>query len=418
MTDIEKAAARCGKEYRARSLASQYRQYDKNNGYDPSKTITSEEVYNLALADGCKCEYCGCNNWHLLGIDRKDSSKGHTTENSVCACVDCNLAKGDNYNYDTFKKISKISKPIRTKFMTSELYQTRGIEDIDSLRKFGKNRRVRDGHVQELVRDVMKRGYFVNPIIVVEKNTMEILQGQHRVAAADEIYRKYGKFMPLQIIFVDFEGDAEKKEEYIRVNESSRANWDIADYVNSFKGSEEYDSLMEFMKKHNIKDYKILMHLMAGINKKNLKDKLDISDMDTAEKCIIFLKSAYGENVFDERCASGLLYLKNTCAAVKYCFTGKTTTSKTIKEINGKLNLMKSLMEQNGHDFMAYAPYYKKYVQKGIEAFLKSHSMKTPNAADIINIIVNNIYAMENDLHKDSMRKRKTSVRRNPLVAE
>ena len=414
MTEIEKAAVRSGKEYKARSLANQYRQYDKNNGYDPLKTITSDEVYSIALADGCKCEYCGCSNWRLLGIDRKDSSKGHTLENSVCACTACNIAKGDNYDYDTYKEISKIYKLKKTKFIMNEIengHPIRSIEDLTCLCKLETNREIKNFHVQEISRYMQKYGKVPDPYIKVDRKTLKIIDGQHRVAAAIDAYQKTGMLVDLYILFEDYENENEMAK-IMRSSECGRKPWDIADFVNSFKFTKEYDELMAFMNKHGIKNYKVIMHLIPGLKKDRMSESLNLSGIDIAEKVIVFLKNAYGEDILNEKCADKLASLRNLCIAIRLIFSGESKTNKTKGEVNGKIRLIYGLMEQNNHDFMAYAPYFSKYVQRGIEQFIKNHKQSAPSSVDIVNIIVNNIYSMEGDIIKDKEKKNKRSIRK------
>jgi hypothetical protein len=49
----------------------------------------------------------------MLTVDRKDSSKGYTLNNSVPACKHCNTIKMD-YSYEKFlNKIATISKHLK-----------------------------------------------------------------------------------------------------------------------------------------------------------------------------------------------------------------------------------------------------------------------------------------------------------------
>lgn len=40
----------------------------------------------------------------ILGLDRKDSTRGYTIDNIVLCCLACNRAKGDIFSYNEFKK--------------------------------------------------------------------------------------------------------------------------------------------------------------------------------------------------------------------------------------------------------------------------------------------------------------------------
>lgn len=74
--------------------------------------------FDLDFKHFCKlitsnCEYCGCKpqtrmqskNWEFYynGIDRLDTKKGYTKENSVTCCKHCNKAKWD-YSLEEFEK--------------------------------------------------------------------------------------------------------------------------------------------------------------------------------------------------------------------------------------------------------------------------------------------------------------------------
>lgn len=417
---IELAAQRCSKEHKAKSLAAQYRRYDAEHGFNADECVNAEDVYEIVFSDGAVCDYCGCDNWKLLGLDRKDNSLGHTRDNCVCSCKDCNCARGDYYDYKTFKKIVKKYKPLKNTFMGSTLYQVKDIDDLLKLKFFENNRPVTSKHVQEIANEVIKNGFFDNNTIEVEQNLMVVISGQHRVSAAIDIYNRTGKLMYLEIIFKDYGGDKERLARIIRGNESNRKNWDITDYVESYRGTSEYESLKALMYRHNIKNYKALMHIMNGINKGSLKNRMDVSDINDAERIIIFMKKAYGENVFDERCASKLLCLKNKIKAVKYLFQGYSPTALNQKAVNGKVNMIVENLRGKGYEVMSLAKHFKKYIDKGILDFYSSHNMKTPNSVDIITMIIDNMPQIEKDLQHDAKAEnaKGKSIRRMPFVAE
>ena len=61
------------------------------------------------------CIYCGDTN--RVGCDRIDNSKGHTKDNVVPCCYDCNCARNNNFSYEemliigkTIKKVKKLRK--------------------------------------------------------------------------------------------------------------------------------------------------------------------------------------------------------------------------------------------------------------------------------------------------------------------
>ena len=75
--------------------------------YNIEFAIDFNEFLNIKKDN--KCHYCGDGlppfGW---GIDRKDSSKGYTTENCVPCCKVCNIMKNTLSYKDFFKKIKDI----------------------------------------------------------------------------------------------------------------------------------------------------------------------------------------------------------------------------------------------------------------------------------------------------------------------
>ena len=63
-----------------------YRTADKRKG---RISITLEEYRNILKVTPF-CYYCGETNRYILGLDRKDNSKGHEIENVVTCCEKCN----------------------------------------------------------------------------------------------------------------------------------------------------------------------------------------------------------------------------------------------------------------------------------------------------------------------------------------
>src|SRR5207244_1433978 len=65
-----------------------------------NKTITAEQ-YAALIQD--KCIYCGKEPAPYNGLDRVDSSKGYTPENTVACCTRCNYAKND-FSIEEFRQ--------------------------------------------------------------------------------------------------------------------------------------------------------------------------------------------------------------------------------------------------------------------------------------------------------------------------
>ena len=77
-------------EERAQRLCEAYKKIDDKNGRDNDLT------YNFILKHifTSTCNKCGESDWHKLGCDRIDNTKGHLQNNVVCACRKCNVKRG------------------------------------------------------------------------------------------------------------------------------------------------------------------------------------------------------------------------------------------------------------------------------------------------------------------------------------
>ena len=99
-------------QFRANILASSYKSQDKKKGFDISDNADSEFIENM-LKGGCI--YCGEKDWHELGLDRIENSKGHSKNNVVCACRLCNWVRNTKFTFqemlmlgDTIRNIKKL----------------------------------------------------------------------------------------------------------------------------------------------------------------------------------------------------------------------------------------------------------------------------------------------------------------------
>lgn len=92
-------AARRKKSYNSKHglAASKYRAYrriDKGKGFPIDNLVTPEWI-EANIFSGQTCIYCGESDWHKLGTDRIDNSKGHTPDNCVPCCASCNGKRKD-----------------------------------------------------------------------------------------------------------------------------------------------------------------------------------------------------------------------------------------------------------------------------------------------------------------------------------
>lgn len=94
-----------GKDYRnspngkAKMMASGYRRIDALRGRDCD--ITASFIETEILSKSC----CYCGDTERIGCDRLDNSRGHSRDNVVPACSDCNIARSDNFTYGEMRAV-------------------------------------------------------------------------------------------------------------------------------------------------------------------------------------------------------------------------------------------------------------------------------------------------------------------------
>lgn len=111
------------KEKRAKAL---YRRY---NSIDREKFgVVGDLDYQWIISNifNTKCEYCGESDWHKLGCDRIDNSKGHTKDNCVCACRRCNMLRGNKFSVEDMKEIGEVLKRIEHRNTVYKVAKKRG----------------------------------------------------------------------------------------------------------------------------------------------------------------------------------------------------------------------------------------------------------------------------------------------------
>lgn len=84
-----------------------YRTEDKKKGRD--NDITMDFFQNIILVQ--PCVYCGA--VENIGCDRLDNSKGHTQDNVVPCCGDCNRTRGDRFTFQEMLQIGALIKQIK-----------------------------------------------------------------------------------------------------------------------------------------------------------------------------------------------------------------------------------------------------------------------------------------------------------------
>lgn len=93
------AGIRYNRKNREATLIRSYKTTDKKKGLECTLTVEWMKE-NITSKE---CEYCG--DIYNLGCDRIDNNLGHTMENCVPCCKECNIARGDNFSYKEMKFI-------------------------------------------------------------------------------------------------------------------------------------------------------------------------------------------------------------------------------------------------------------------------------------------------------------------------
>lgn len=111
---------------KASKMISSYKMKDKSHNYDISDIGIDWMIDNVLLN---KCVYCG--DTVRVGCDRIDNSKGHSKENVVPCCYECNCARNNNFTHDEMKEIGMTIKNIKTQRATYQF----NLEIINNRRK-------------------------------------------------------------------------------------------------------------------------------------------------------------------------------------------------------------------------------------------------------------------------------------------
>lgn len=93
---------------KASRMISAYRNKDKKMGVSVTDIDTDWLIEHILTQP---CVYCG--DTKRIGCDRVDNSKGHTKDNVVPCCVECNTARSNNFTFDEMKIIGKTIKSIK-----------------------------------------------------------------------------------------------------------------------------------------------------------------------------------------------------------------------------------------------------------------------------------------------------------------
>lgn len=93
---------------KASKMISSYRKKDEKMGLNVCDISIDWMIENILTKP---CFYCGDTN--RIGCDRIDNKKGHTKENVVPCCVECNTARNDYFSVEEMKEIGATIRRIK-----------------------------------------------------------------------------------------------------------------------------------------------------------------------------------------------------------------------------------------------------------------------------------------------------------------
>lgn len=94
---------------KASKMISSYKIKDKSNNFENKCDIDIDWMINNILTK--PCHYCG--DTYRIGCDRIDNSKGHTKDNVVPCCIECNTARNNYFTYDEMKRLGRTIAEIK-----------------------------------------------------------------------------------------------------------------------------------------------------------------------------------------------------------------------------------------------------------------------------------------------------------------
>lgn len=107
---------------KASKMISSYRTKDRKNGLTECDLDIDWMIDNIFTKP---CVYCG--DTHRIGCDRIDNSRGHTKDNVVPCCVECNTARSDNFSFEEMKILGQAIRQIKIKRGTNLLENSKPI---------------------------------------------------------------------------------------------------------------------------------------------------------------------------------------------------------------------------------------------------------------------------------------------------
>ena len=94
---------------KASKMISAYKIKDSKNNFTDVCDIDIDWMIDNILTK--PCHYCG--DTHRIGCDRIDNSKGHTKNNVVPCCIECNTARNIYFTYNEMRRLGKVIAEIK-----------------------------------------------------------------------------------------------------------------------------------------------------------------------------------------------------------------------------------------------------------------------------------------------------------------
>lgn len=170
------------------------------------------------------------------------------------------------------------------------------------------NRDIDKGHIKKLAAAIREKNLLaLNPIIVNPK--MEILDGQHRLAAA--------KMLKTPIFYVV--GDDISHDDISRLN-TNKKNWQLVDYINYYtvKGVKEFKELSRLINEYPHFPMTFLIAVLSADGTRQTpivkKGILDIGNKDNARTIIGYISDfeQYFDHVTNSRFLEAMLFICNS----------------------------------------------------------------------------------------------------------
>ena len=93
---------------KASKMISSYRIKDRANGVELCDIDIDWMIENILKKP---CHYCG--DIHRVGCDRIDNNKGHTKDNVIPCCIECNTARNNYFSYEEMRRLGKTIAEIK-----------------------------------------------------------------------------------------------------------------------------------------------------------------------------------------------------------------------------------------------------------------------------------------------------------------